>query len=193
MTAQTDAPRKAEFRHPAGLLNAVVGGLLGGGALVGAGVAVAVMPGLDARGVTVLALVLAVVLSVAVGLLNSWRQPLLVVAPDRLTIPTFFGRREIAVRPGQTIGELLATPAHGGRRSGSIEGNRFVHFFALDGAGQPVLLVALHRNAPMVAGIRRALQEIAGLRVTVMARDPKAPRPRPDVRQFRPAAPDEAG
>lgn len=181
MTSPSTPPGRAEFKKPDGPLLLVMGGLIGVASVAGAGFAVAMIRDFDLRAILIAAGGLVGGLALAVGFVNSWRQPMLRVEPGRLTVPSFFGTREIAVAPGQKVGEVLATPAHGGSRAGGIDENRFVHFFALDGTGQPVLLVALHRAAPVIAEIRRALQEVAGLRVEVMPRDPGAPRPRPDM------------
>lgn len=172
------------FKAPGGAISAIMGGLIGLGSLGGAGFALAAMPGFDLRTTLIAAAGLIGGLALAFGFVNSARQPMLRVEPGRLTIPTFFGTREIAVAPGQKVGELLATPASGGNRSGSIEGNRFVHFFALDATGQPVLLLALHRATPLLDDIRRALQQVCGLRVEVVPRDRKARRPWPDMAQW---------
>lgn len=127
-------------------------------------------------------------LALAAGLLNAWRVPLLSIRADRLVVPTFFGRREIALRPGHRVGELLATPAHAGNRPGDLEANKFVHFFTLDGTGRVVELAALHRASPMVEQIRRAFAQLAGVQVEPLSRDPAARRPWPEVRHWRDGA-----
>lgn len=144
----------------------------------------------DPEPTSVVLLVLAVggALALGAGLLNAWRVPLLSIRADRLVVPTFFGRREIALRPGHRVGELLATPAHAGNRPGELEANKFVHFFTLDGAGRVVELAAVHRASPMVEQIRRAFAQLAGVQVEPLSRDPAVRRPWPAVGHWRDGA-----
>ncbi len=185
MTDPADPARRAAFKRPDGPIIAVMGGLIIGAALVGVGMALVMMRDPDLQTVILLVLGTIGALSLGAGFLNAWRVPMLTIWPDRVMVPTFFGRREVMLKMGARVGEVLATPAHGGRRAGGIEGNKFVHFFVLDGSGEVVELLALHRAAPLVEDVRRAFQNIAGLKVDVLARDPKAPRPRPDPAQWR--------
>lgn len=179
-----DPKQSAAFARPDGPIIAVMGCLIIGAALVGVGMAVVMMRDPDLQTLVLLALGTVGALLLGAGLLNAWRVPMLMIWADRVMLPTFFGRREVMLVPGGRVGEVLATPAHGGGRAGDIEGNKFVHFFALDAAGDVVELLALHRASPMVEAIRRAFEDIAGLKVDVLTRDPKAPRPRPDPAQW---------
>jgi hypothetical protein len=184
MTDHTTPERRADFKRPDGPIIAAMGVLIFGAALVCAGMAVVMLRDPDLQTLIFLALGLVGALVLGAGFLNAWRVPLLTILPDRLVVPTFFGTREIKLGPGGRVGEMLATPAHGGRRTGAIEGNKFVHFFAMDGSGEVVELLALHRASPLVGEIRRAFAEVAGLKLQTLQRDPKARRPRPDVSQW---------
>lgn len=172
MTADPVTLHPVRFAKPGGALHAVLAAVIAAAALGGAGLAPAMIRELRPDDIALIGLGLAGGLALAAGFLNAWRQPLLIVAPGCLTVPTFFGKRDIAVQRGQTVGELLATPSHGGSRAGGIEAGKFVHFYLMDAATDPILLVALHRAAPMVDDIRRALIAVAGLRVDLMVRRP---------------------
>jgi len=117
------------------------------------------------------------------GFINGWRTPLLVVRPDALTIPTFFGARDIPISPSHPMGEYLASSRHSSR-NGTIEGNKFVHFFTLDAAGTLTQVAAMHRDAPMIADIRRALTDVAGLKIETLKVNQKK-KTRPDVSHWK--------
>ena len=120
------------------------------------------------------------------GFINAWRTPLLTIRPDAFVVPTFFGARAIPIGPGQPLGEFLASSSHGSsNRPGTIEGNKFVHFYTLDAHGALVELAALHRDTPMIAEIRRAFQDVAGLKPETLKADPKARWSRPDVAHWK--------
>jgi len=115
------------------------------------------------------------------AMINIWRNPMLTVRPGVVTVPTLFGTREIRVRPGQPVGEYLASSARDNRGGGSIEGNKFVHFFLRDDRGRLVELLAMHREAPDLPPIRRAFVEIAGLRLDPLKPVARWASSRPDV------------
>lgn len=173
------------FHRPGRWLVAVLGVLILLGALAAAGTAPFLMRDPDAKSLLLLGLGLCGAGVLAAGCWNAWRVPLLTVRPDLLVVPRFLGTREVALSPGHPVGELLASPDHGGNRPGSIEAGKFVFVFTLDGEGELVELLSLHRAAPMLADVRRALREIAGLEIEQLVRDPGARRPRPDVRHWR--------
>jgi hypothetical protein len=118
------------------------------------------------------------------GLVNGWRTPMLEIKADALVIPTAFGKREIPIRKGHPLGEYLASSHRRTSSAGTIEGNKFVHFFTLDNAGQLTELVAMHREAPVIADIRRALRDITGLEIETLTVDPNRPS-RPDIAHWR--------
>ncbi len=118
------------------------------------------------------------------GFINAWRSPLLTVRPDRLTIPTFFGARDIPVKPGHPVGEYLASSHRGGNSiAGTIEERKFVHLYTLDANGSLTELIAMHRAARQIPYIRHALQDIAGLRIETLGVDPKTKGP--DISHWR--------
>lgn len=185
MTDRMAPAQIATFKRPDGVIIAAMGGLVIVGALSGAAAAVVATRAPDLQTLAAVGFCVVAALMLGAGLLNAWRRPMLVIGADRLIVPTFFGAREIAFMDGHPVGELLASSVHTGNRLGDIESNKFVHFFTLDGKGDLVELVALHRASPLVPQIRRAFSDIAGLTVEVMVRDPKARRPRPDVSHWR--------
>ena len=110
--------------------------------------------------------------------INVWRRPMLTVRPDRLTIPTFFGVRDIPIRPDHPLGEYLASSVRGGNSiAGTIEERKFVHFYTLDARGSLTELVAMHRAAQQIPYIRQALQDVAGLKIETLKANPKSKGP----------------
>lgn len=181
MTRAGTSPRSAEFRKPDGALAAAVGGLIIAAACVGVVMSALMLRSPDLTTIILIALGFAGACALGVAFINTWRRPMLAVRPDAVTVPTIFGVRDIPVRTGQPIGEFLASSVHSGGRGGTIEDNKFVHFYLKDADGALVELVALHRAAPMLAKMRRAFEEIAGLRIDQLDPVTKRGRSRPDV------------
>ena len=178
--------RKAVFKRPDGLLIAIMGILLIAAASAGVVMAALLMRGPDLKTIALIAAGFSGALALAAGFINAWRTPLLTIAPDRLTVPTFFGARDIPIAPGYPLGEFLASSDRGGsNRPGTPEGNKFVHFYTLDAQGALTELAALHRDAPMIAQIRRAFGEVAGLTVETLKADPRSRLARPDVAHWK--------
>jgi hypothetical protein len=119
------------------------------------------------------------------GFINAWRTPMLTIHARALSVPTFLGHRDIAIKPNHPVGEYLASSIRSNRKSGTIEGNKFVHFYTLDGDGVLTELVALHRDAPEIAGIRRAFGDIAGLTVETLKVDPNSSPQGPDIAHWK--------
>jgi hypothetical protein len=177
--------RMVIFLHPARMLTAGIGILVMAGAVAGA---VFYLLMLWKGDLMELAMVLGAAVAVGAigfGLTNAWRTPLLVVELQRVLVPCFFFQREIALRPGHRIGQLLASSPHSTHRAGPIEANKFVYVFALDPDGTVVELASLHRAAPMIAEIMSALRDVAGLPIDQVERDRSARRPWPDVAEWR--------
>lgn len=174
--------RQAVFKRPDGLLIAIMGLLLIAAASAGVVMAVLLMRGPDLKTIALIVVGFSGALALAFGFINAWRTPLLTIAPDRLTVPTFFGAREIPIGRGHPLGEFLASSDRGGsNRPGTLEGNKFVHFYTLDAHGTLTELAALHRDAPLIAPMRRAFRDVAGLTVETLKADPNARLTRPDV------------
>ncbi|MBI1417364.1 MAG: hypothetical protein GC146_09090 [Limimaricola sp.] len=180
MTQDPGPTRSPEFILPGKVANGIVGVAIIIAAIVG--VLLALVAGSWSDPATIAWLLLGLVGAVALGLgmINAWRTPALTIRPGQICVPSFFGERRITVRPGELVAELLATPVNGGNRVGPIEANRFVHLFVRDADGRPVQILAMHPAAPEVDKVRRALGDIAGLRVVPAGRAPGAKRPVPD-------------
>lgn len=174
-------PRIALFKRPDGPIVAMFGMVILVATWGGIVTAAVMMRRLDAGTVALMLLGLAGGTALAAGMINAWRVPMLVIRHDCFTIPTFFATRDIAIGPGQRVGELLASSHLSPDRAGSIEGNKFVHFYALDDLGKPVELLALHRDAPQIPHIRRALAEVAGLPIDSLHPVRTSGRVRPDL------------
>lgn len=168
------------FHRPDAILVAVMGGILIAGSLAGLIAALVIGKNFDYATSASILLCVAIVCAVGYGMINAWRHPLLTVTPEALIVPTFFGTRTIPITPGHPVGELLATPSRS-RRPGGHEANKFVHFFTLDARGKLVELLALHRDAPEIPQIRRALREVGGLSVETLSVDQRAGPARPDI------------
>lgn len=177
--------RKVEFKRPDGPVIAALGVLMIAAAFVGLGMAVFLMHDVDLKTNLLILLGFCGACALGYAFVNAWRVPLLTVRPDALVIPTFFGVRSIAIAPGHPLGEFLAVTHRSSRRTGTIEGNKFVHFYTLDGRGALTELVAMHRDAPQIPEIRRALQQVAGLRCEMLRKDPASRQVRPDIAHWR--------
>lgn len=175
------AVREAVFKRPAGALVAIMGVLILLATAVGLVLVVATGAFFDLKTAVLVTLGVAGAGALGVAFINAWRTPMLTVRPDALIVPTVFGAREIRTGPGHPVGEFLAVSDRGSGRVGTIEANKFVHFYTLDGSGRLVELAAMHRDAPEIPAIRRALVEVGGLRVETLRADPKSRLSRPDV------------
>lgn len=172
--------QEAAFRRPDGALVAGMGVLIIATACAGVVTVVLVARSYDLVTVALIVLGFAGACALGAGFINSWRTPMLTIRPDALTIPTFFGQRKIPIEPNHPLGEYLASSHRSSRRTGTIDGNKFVHFFTLDADGVLTELVALHRAAPEIARIRRAFEDVAGLTVETLKVDAAKPS-RPDI------------
>ena len=179
--------QQAVFKRPDGLLVAGMGLLLILAACVGVVMAALMARGFDLKTIVLIGLGFSGICALGAGFINAWRTPMLTIRPDAFVVPTFFGARTIAVGPDQPLGEFLASSDRGSsNRPGTIEDNKFVHFYTLDARGALVELAALHRAAPMIAKIRRAFQDVAGLEPETLKADPNVRRARPDVAHWKP-------
>lgn len=141
--------QRAEFKRPDGVLVAGMGLLIIVAACAGVIMAVLLGSSFDLKTITLIALGFVGACALGAGFINAWRTPMLTIGPDALIVPTFFGAREIPIRTGHPVGEFLASPkTGGGSRGGTIESNKFVHFYTLDAGGALIELAALHRAAP---------------------------------------------
>lgn len=174
-----------EFKRSDGPLLAVMGVLMIGAAFIGLGMAIFMIRDADLKTNLLILLGFGGACALGYAFLNAWREPMLTIRPDALVIPTFFGTRSIPVGPGHPLGEFLAVSHRTSRNTGTIEGNKFVHFFTLDGRGKLTELVALHRDAPEIPEIRRALQQVAGLTVETLRKDPTSRKVKPDIAHWR--------
>ncbi|MCB9897994.1 MAG: hypothetical protein H6825_08325 [Planctomycetes bacterium] len=177
--------QRVEFKRPEGILLAVMGVLFILAACAGVVMAVLIGQDFDVETVTLIVLGFLGACALGVGFIHAWRTPMLTIQPDALTVPTFFGAREIPIGPGHPVGEFLASSDKVSHRSGTIESNKFVFFYTLDARGTLTELVSMHRAAPAVAQIRRALEQVAGLRVEVLEADPNSRKARPDVAHWK--------
>lgn len=164
MSDSAPSPGIAAFRRPDGPAVIVVGALMMAAAFAGAVAAVLMLRHPDLKTITIISLGLFAVSGLGLAFIHAGRCPLLVVRPDAVIIPTLCGTRQIPVRAGQNLGEMLAHSARAGGNRSPGEGHKFVHFYLRDANGQPIELLALHRDAPDLIPIRRALAEIAGLK-----------------------------
>ncbi|WP_131802279.1 hypothetical protein [Yoonia tamlensis] len=168
-----------EFKRSDGLVLAGLGVVFIAAACVGV-VMLAFMARIyDAKTIILTALGFLGACALGVGFINAWRTPMLTISASAIVKPTFFGRKEIAIRKNHPLGEYLASSVHGSRRTGTIEGNKFVHFYTLD-AGVLTELVSMHRDAPVLVDIRRAFRDVAGLTIETLKVDANKPS-RPDV------------
>ena len=168
LSAEAGSVALGEFRRPDGVLIAGMGLAIIGAALAGAGAALVLGRTLDLGTLALIGLGVAGAGALGAGFINAWRTPMLTIRPDTLTVPTVFGAREIPIAAGHPVGELVASAVQGSTRGGTIEANKFVHFYTLDAGGALTELVALHRAAPMIEEIRRGFREIAGLKVEAL-------------------------
>ncbi len=173
--------QSAEFKRPDGALIVGMGALIILAALAGVLFIAFAGRGIDLKTVALIILGFAGACALGAGFINAGRTPMLTIRPDAFTIPTFFGQRDIPIRPGQPLGEYLASSVKRTSRAGTIEGNKFVHFCTLDETGVLTELRSMHRDAPEIPEIRRAFQNVAGLTVETLSLDPKSRRSRPDV------------
>lgn len=174
----------AEFKRQDGVIVAIMGVLIILAACAGVVVVLITARSYDLKtaGLVILGFIGACGLGYA--FINAWRTPILTVRPDRLTIPTFFGVRDIPITPGHPMGEYLASSTRGSNSiAGTIEDQKFVHFFTLDAKGSLTEVVAMHRAAPQIPFIRRAFQEVAGLKIETLKPDRTAKKP--DVSHWR--------
>lgn len=177
--------QRVVFKRPDGVLLAGMGILLIAAAFLG--VIAVVFAGAARDPVTLVLLILGFigVCALGYGFINAWRTPMLTVRPDALGVPTFFGSRTIPVAPGHPVGELLGSQDVGGLRKGAaLADNKFVHIYTLDRTGTLIELISLHRNTPILADIRHALQDVSGLTIETLAPDSRAKRLRPDIRHW---------
>jgi len=172
-----------EFKRPDGILLTYLGGVIISAAFLGLIVVAVLARSYDLKTVTLCVLGFAGACALGAGFINAWRTPMLTIRPNVLTKTTFFGQREISIHEGHPFGEYLASSVHSRRRGGTIEGNKFVHFYTLD-AGDLVELVAMHREATEISQIRRAFQDVAGLTIETLKVDAKNPS-RPDVAHWK--------
>lgn len=145
-----------------------------------------IMVGLQARSVDLKTVVLMVLgfagaCTLGAAFINAWRTPMLTIRPDAVIVPTFLGQRTIPMKSGHPLGEFLASSNRGSTQGGTIEDNKYVHFYTLDADGALTELVAMHRAAPEIPQIRRAFQEVAGKKPETLKADPKTKKARPDV------------
>lgn len=178
--------QKAEFKRPDGVVIAAMGILIIAAAIAGVVMAALLARSFDLKTIALIGIGFLGASALGAGFINAWRTPMLTVRPDALKVPTFFGAREIPIREGHPIGEFLAVSDRGSvSRPGTVEANKFVHFYTLDGEGALTELAALHRAAPMIGQIRRAFAEVAGLKLETLQADPKSKRARPDVAHWK--------
>lgn len=174
--------QKAEFQRPGSLLLACMGVLTFGAAGAGIIAVIVLRQSLDLKTGVFLALGVAGACALGAGLINAWRTPMLTVEPDALTIPTFFGAQVISIGAGHPVGEFLGPVNRASsRKSATIEDRKPVLFYTLDAAGTLTKFASLNRNAPQLAQIRRALTDIAGLKVEILKADPNTKPSLPDA------------
>jgi hypothetical protein len=168
-----------KVKRPDGILTAGLGVLIIAAAFVGVIMLAVLAQSYDPKTICLAALGFAGACALGAGFVNTWRTPMLTIRPGALIIPTFFGQREILIDTDHPLGEYLASSVHSNRRSGTIEGNKFIHFYTLD-AGVLVELLSMHREATEISNIRRAFQDVAGLSIEVLDVDAAKPS-RPDI------------
>ncbi|OWU86542.1 hypothetical protein ATO6_07070 [Oceanicola sp. 22II-s10i] len=177
--------QETSFDRPDGILVAGVGILMIAAASVGIVALIVMSGGLDLKTYALALIGWTGACALGWAFVNAWRTPMLTVRPDALIVPSWFASRTIPIRPGHPIGELLAIPDFGGHRPGNAEGNKFAHIYTLDDAGKLTLLTALHRDAPALTMIRRALTETAGLRLERLEKDLNARRTLPEISHWK--------
>ena len=185
MPEEVTSLQRVEFKRPGGVLLAGMGAVIILAACAGAVMAVLAEQDFRLETLAPVALGLLGACALGVGFINAWRTPMLTIQPDSLTVPTFFGAREIPIKAGHPVGEFLASSDKSSNRAGTIESNKFVHFYTLDARGTLTELVSMHRAAPGVAEMRRAFEHVAGLEVEVLEADPNSMRSRPDVAHWK--------
>jgi len=185
MSGKESSVKQAEFENPGSILSAGIGFLIILAACAGVIMVAVTAQSFDVATFAMIVLGFAGACALGVAFINTWRRPMLTIRPDAFTVPTTFGTREIAIKAGHPVGEFLASSHRGNHRAGTIESNKFVHFYTLDAAGALVELVAMHRAAPEIAPIRRAFTDVAGLKVETLNADPKSKRSRPDVAHWK--------
>lgn len=184
MSGASKTVKEVAFKNPDGVLVAGMGVLIIAAACAGVVTVAVVVRSYDLATTALITLGFAGACALGVAFINVWRTPMLKIRPDALTIPTFFGQREISIKAGHPLGEYLASSHRSSRRTGAIESNKFVHFFTLDADDVLTELVALHRAAPVIAQIRSAFEDVAGLTVETLKIDAANPS-RPDVAHWR--------
>jgi len=167
--------------NPGGFLSAGIGFLIILAACAGLIMVVVTAQRFDLKTFAMIVVGFAGACALGGAFINTWRTPLLTIRPDAFTVPTMFGAREIAIKAGHPVGEFLASSHRGGNRGGTIESNKFVHFYTLDAAGALIELVSMHRAALEIPQIRRAFTEVAGLKVETLSADPNSRWSRPDI------------
>ncbi|MGY3436364.1 MULTISPECIES: hypothetical protein [unclassified Marinovum] len=173
--------RQVDFKRPDGALVAGMGVLIIAAACTGLVMALFMGKDFDLKTNALVLAGFAGACALGYAFLNTWRRPMLSIRPDRVVIPSFFGAKTIPISPGQPFGEFLATSYHGFDRPGTIEGNKFVHFYTLDARGELTKLMALHRDAPEIDTIRRAFLEVAGLKAETLKADKTSRKGKPDI------------
>jgi hypothetical protein len=163
-----------EFKRPDGILIACLGVLIIAAAFVGVIMLAVLAQSYDLKTICLTALGFVGACALGTGFINTWRTPMLTIRPGALIIPTFFGQREILIDADHPLGEYLASSVHSNRRSGTIEGNKFTHFYTLD-AGVLVELLSMHREAIEIPNIRCAFQDVAGLSIETLKVDTANP------------------
>ena len=185
MIGKVTTMKRAEFKRPDGVLIAGMGILIIVAACAAVIMAVSVTESFDLATIALIVLGFSGACALGIGLINTWRTPMLTVRPDVLTVPTFFVEREIPIKAGHPLGEYLASSIRNRRRLGTIEGNKFVHFYTLDSVGVLTELMCLHREAPEIAPVRRAFKDIAGLTIETLKVDPNSKPSGPDVEHWK--------
>lgn len=168
-----------EFKRPDGVLAATFGALIIASACIGVIMVAVVARSYDLKTIALTVSGFVGACALGAGFINAWRTPMLTIRPEAITIPTFWGRREIVIQKDHPLGEYLASSQKSSRKTGTIEGNKFVHFYTLD-AGRLIELISMHRDAPTLADIRSAFHDVAGLSIETLKVDTAKPT-RPDV------------
>lgn len=178
--------QQVDFKRPGGPAVAGMDVLCIGAAIVGLGMAVTMMRGVDLKTVVLIFLGFCGTCALGYACLNAWRVPLPTVRPDALVIPAFFGARRIPLGPGHPLGKFLAVSDQvRRRRTVTTDASTYVHFYTLDGRGALTKLVAMRRDAPQLPQVRRALRDVAGLRSETLRQDPASRKVKPDVAHWR--------
>ena len=182
--------QSVEFKRPDRLL------MLGLGIFTIPAATVALLIGIfagrdfDFQTIGMLVLVYIAICALGLGFINAWRTPMLTVQPDTLKIATFFGARSIPISKGQRLGEFHGfinnnTDKSVSARSGRVRHTKAVFFYTMDSKGALVKLIVLNEVLPMIAQIRDALSDVAGLQIETLSRDGSTRQSRPDVAHWR--------